>query len=118
MEKEDARKQTLAELHERRKQVIRLHRKGYKVMQIVELSGLSWRRCAMPSTITNKAAWRRSSRVPEAYAKAKDIACHRSRSSRSKAKLKAAATEHMSMLENTPQRVKSYFQDPKEKYAA
>ena len=42
MEKEDARKQTLAELHERRKQVIRLHRKGYKVMQIVELSGLSW----------------------------------------------------------------------------
>ena len=28
--------------HERRKQVIRLHRKGMPVMQIVEHSGLSW----------------------------------------------------------------------------
>ena len=42
MDKEDARKQTLVELHERRKQVVRLHRKGYKVMRIVELTGLSW----------------------------------------------------------------------------
>jgi transposase len=42
MEKDDARYSTLAQLHERRKQVVRLHRKGYRVMQIVELSGLSY----------------------------------------------------------------------------
>ncbi len=42
MEKEDARKQTREVLHERRKQVIRLHRKGMPVMKIVEHSGLSW----------------------------------------------------------------------------
>ena len=49
MEKEDARFQTLEQLHERRKQVVRLHRKGYGVMQIVELSGLSYPtvRCAI-----------------------------------------------------------------------
>jgi hypothetical protein len=32
MEKEDARYQTLEQLHERRKQVVRLHKKGIKVM--------------------------------------------------------------------------------------
>ena len=42
MEKDDARKQTREVLHERRKQVIRMHRKGMPVMQIVEHSGLSW----------------------------------------------------------------------------
>ena len=42
MDKEDARKQTLLELHTRRKQVVRLHRQGLGVMQIVQLSGLSW----------------------------------------------------------------------------
>ena len=42
MDKEDARKQSLGELHERRKQVIRLYKKGHKIMQIVELTGLSW----------------------------------------------------------------------------
>ena len=42
MEKEDARKQSREVLHERRKQVIRMHRKGMHVMQIVEHSGLSW----------------------------------------------------------------------------
>ena len=42
MEKDDARYSTLEQLHERRKQVVRLHRKGYGVMQIVELSGLSY----------------------------------------------------------------------------
>jgi hypothetical protein len=41
MDKEDARKQTLAQLHERRKQVVRLHNKGHKVMQIVEMTGLT-----------------------------------------------------------------------------
>ena len=42
MEKEDARKQSREVLHERRKQVVRLYRKGMRVMQIVEHSGLSW----------------------------------------------------------------------------
>ncbi|MES2772046.1 MAG: IS630 family transposase [Pseudomonadota bacterium] len=42
MDKEDARFQTLTQLHERRKQVVRLHVKGYGVMQIVGLSGLSY----------------------------------------------------------------------------
>lgn len=41
MEKEDARK-TPASLLERRKQVVRLYRKNYRPMQIVELTGLSW----------------------------------------------------------------------------
>jgi hypothetical protein len=43
MEKEDARYQTLEQLHERRKQVVRLHKKGIKVMQIVAMTGLSHR---------------------------------------------------------------------------
>jgi len=42
MEKDDARYSTQEQLHERRKQVVRLHRKGYGVMQIVDLSGLSY----------------------------------------------------------------------------
>ena len=42
MEKENARKQTLEQLHERRKQVIRLHQKAIKVMQIVTMTGLSY----------------------------------------------------------------------------
>jgi len=37
---------------------------------------------------------------------------------RTKAKLKAAATEHMQALEKTPERVKKYFQDSRVKYAA
>ena len=42
MEKESARSQTLEQLHERRKQVVRLHRRGIKIMQIVEMTGLSY----------------------------------------------------------------------------
>lgn len=42
MEKEDARYQTLEQLHERRKQVVRLHKKEIKVMQIVAMTGLSY----------------------------------------------------------------------------
>ena len=37
---------------------------------------------------------------------------------RTKAKLKAAATEHMTKLEQSPERVKQFFQDPNVKYAA
>ncbi len=42
MKKDDARYSTLEQLHKRRKQVVRLHCKGYKVMQIVDLCGLSY----------------------------------------------------------------------------
>jgi transposase len=42
MEKESARNQTLEQLHERRKQVIRLHKRGIKVMELVQMSGLSY----------------------------------------------------------------------------
>jgi transposase len=42
MEKESARSQTLEQLHERRKQVIRLHKRGIKVMQLVQMTGLSY----------------------------------------------------------------------------
>ena len=41
MEKESARSRTLEQLHERRKQVVRLHRQGTKIMQIVTMTGLS-----------------------------------------------------------------------------
>lgn len=37
---------------------------------------------------------------------------------RTKAKLKAAASEHMQALEQSPERVKKYFRDPRVKYAA
>jgi len=37
---------------------------------------------------------------------------------RTKPKMRAAANDHMVMLENNPERVKSYFQDPRVKYAA
>ena len=42
MEKENARKQTLEQLHERRKQVVRLHKTGIKIMQVVDMTGLSY----------------------------------------------------------------------------
>lgn len=41
MEKEDARNQTLEQLREGRKQVVRLHKKRVKIMQIVAMTGLS-----------------------------------------------------------------------------
>ncbi len=37
---------------------------------------------------------------------------------RTKAKLKAAATEHMQALEQSPERIKNYFQDSRVKYAS
>jgi transposase len=42
MEKESARNQTLEQLYERRKQVVRLHKKAIKIMKIVELTGLTY----------------------------------------------------------------------------
>ena len=37
---------------------------------------------------------------------------------RTKATLRAAASEHMAMLEQSPERVMSYFQDKRVRYAA
>jgi hypothetical protein len=37
---------------------------------------------------------------------------------RTKAKLHAAASEHMAFIEAHPERIRSYFQDPLVKYAA
>ena len=37
---------------------------------------------------------------------------------RTKAKLRAAANEHMAMLEQSPERVMAYFQDSRVRYAA
>jgi hypothetical protein len=37
---------------------------------------------------------------------------------RTKAKLKAAATQHMTELEQSPERVNAFFHDPKVRYAA
>lgn len=42
MQKESARNQTLEQLHERRKQVVRLYKQGIKIMQIVTMTGLSY----------------------------------------------------------------------------
>jgi transposase len=42
MDKEDARYQTLEQLHERRKQVVRLYKRGTKIMKLVEMTGLSY----------------------------------------------------------------------------
>ncbi|MEO7917805.1 MAG: helix-turn-helix domain-containing protein, partial [Dokdonella sp.] len=42
MSKNDARRLNLAQLHERRREVVRLHRAGHPVMQIVKLTGMSW----------------------------------------------------------------------------
>ncbi len=42
MDKEDARYQKLEQLHERRKQVVRLLRKGLGVMTIAGMTGLSY----------------------------------------------------------------------------
>ena len=42
MDRENARKQTLEQLHERRKQVVRLHKKAIKIMRIVSMTGLSY----------------------------------------------------------------------------
>ncbi len=93
MEKEDARKQSREMLHMRRKQVMRLHRKGVGVMQIVEQTGLSW-------SGVNTAL--------RLFAQGGAAAL----------KLRAAATEHMTRLENTPERVKKYFGDKHVAYAA
>ncbi len=41
MKENDARKCSMSELHERRKQIVRLHLKGHKVMEVAELAGVT-----------------------------------------------------------------------------
>ena len=57
MEKEDARYQTLERLHERRKQVVRLHKKGIKIMQIVSLTGLSYLTVKLSIELYERGSW-------------------------------------------------------------
>ena len=57
MEKESARSQTLEQLHERRKQVVRLHRRGIKIMQIVEMTGLSYPPVRAAIDLYNAGGW-------------------------------------------------------------
>jgi transposase len=71
MEKDDARYSTLEQLHERRKQVVRLHRKGYGVMQIVELSGLSYATVRSAIDRYEEGGLAASSRAREASARVK-----------------------------------------------
>jgi hypothetical protein len=59
MHKEDARYQKLEQLHERRKQVVRLHAKGKGVMEIAALAGLSYPSARAPSTCMKQKAGRR-----------------------------------------------------------
>jgi len=42
MDKENARRQTLEQLHERRKQIVSLHKRAIKIMQIVAMMELSY----------------------------------------------------------------------------
>ena len=57
MDKEDARTQSREVLHERRKQVIRLHRKGIGVMSIVEQTGLSWSAVNAAISLFDEGQW-------------------------------------------------------------
>lgn len=57
MEKEDARYQTLERLHERRKQVVRLHKYGIKIMQIVTLTGLSYPTVKRSIELYERGSW-------------------------------------------------------------
>ena len=42
MEKENAAKQILDQLHERRRQVVMLHKRGIKIIDVVEITGLNY----------------------------------------------------------------------------
>lgn len=112
MDKEDARYQTLEQLHERRKQVIRLHKRGIKVMELVQMSGLSYPAVFyLPSYSPQlNPEDRLNADLKQAMGKRVPV--------RTQAKLRDAANEHMAMLEKSPERVMSFFQDPRVKYAA
>jgi transposase len=58
MDKEDARYQKLEQLHERRKQVVRLHLQGIGVMRIVALTGLSYPTVRKAIDLFEAGGWR------------------------------------------------------------
>jgi transposase len=58
MEKESARSQTLEQLHERRKQVVRLYKQGIKIMQIVTMTGLSYPTVRGAIDLFEECGWR------------------------------------------------------------
>ena len=70
MEKENAAKQTLDQLHERRKQVVRLHKKGIKIMAIAAMTGLSYPCVRSTVDLLIPAAGPSFVRPPEGAAKA------------------------------------------------
>ena len=132
MEKEDARYQTLAQLHERRKQVVRLHKQGIKVMRIVEMVGLSYPSVRNVIDLFVKGGWpairpagrgresgqgrllsdgqeRLNADLKQTIGKKVPV--------RTKAKLRDATYQLMGMLETNPERIRSFFQDQYVKYA-
>ena len=52
VEKENAAKQTLDQLHERRRQVVMLHKRGIEIVNVVEITGLNYP--AVFSAVTEK----------------------------------------------------------------
>lgn len=126
MDKEDARYQKLEPLHERRKQVVRLHLRGACVMRIVALTGLSYPTARRAVDLFEAGGWPaikpasrgRSAgegRLPNADLKQ---AIGSKVPVRTKSRLRAAADEHMQFIAANRDRVRSYFQDPIVKYAA
>ena len=57
MEKESARTQTLEQLHERRKQVVRLYKRGIKIMPIVAMTGLRYLPVRAPIDLYEACSW-------------------------------------------------------------
>jgi transposase len=134
MDKEDARYQKLEQFHERRKQVARLHRKGYGVMAIVELTGLSYpavRRAidlyesggvaALKPATRGRTPGQGRALSPEEEAQVRRTICDK-RPEQLKMEFalwtRAAAEQHMRFIEANPQRVRAYFQDSIVRYAA
>ena len=140
MSEDDARTQSVAELHERRKQVIRLHKKQYGVMQIVELIKDATKKvflildnlCALHSKPVKDWLAERTDCIEVFYLRSyapelnpderlnADMkhAIGAKVPLRTKPKLKAAAEDHITLIGKSPDRVCAYFKDPRVKYAA
>jgi len=90
MKQEIARKQTLEQRRERRKQIVQRHQKAIKIMRIFALKGLSYP--TLQATLD---------RVPV----------------RTKAKQREAPNSYIIALDKNPERVISCFQDRRVMYA-
>jgi transposase len=134
MEKEDARYQTLERLHERRKQVVRLIEflealvkdAGKKVLLILDNLRVHHSQPvkAWVAERTGKIElFYLPSYSPELNPEERlnaDLkqAMGKRMPARTKGKLRDAANDHMAMLERSPQRVRSFFQNQRVRYAA